>query len=285
VVERIVYVDGHFLPESEAKVSVFDRGFLFADGVYEVTTVIGGKLIDFPGHQQRLRRSLSEIDIAFAMLDAELERIHREILARNALEEGLIYLQVTRGAADRDFVFPVNVRPTVVLFTQARAVVDTAAARHGLRVITVPDLRWARRDIKTIQLLPSSLSKMMAKHAGKDDAWMVEDGMITEGSSNNAYIVTAEGGIVTRGLSTAILPGITRATLLEYARASGRPIEERLFSVDEAYAAAEAFITSATTLVTPVVEIDERPIGSGQPGPVTRQLRQLYLEESLRWAR
>jgi D-alanine transaminase len=285
VVERIVYVDGHFLPESEAKVSVFDRGFLFADGVYEVTTVIGGKLIDFPGHQQRLRRSLSEIDIAFAMLDAELERIHREILARNALEEGLIYLQVTRGAADRDFVFPVNVRPTVVLFTQARAVVDTAAARHGLRVITVPDLRWARRDIKTIQLLPSSLSKMMAKHAGKDDAWMVEDGMITEGSSNNAYIVTAEGGIVTRGLSTAILPGITRATLLEYARASGRPIEERLFSVDEAYAAAEAFITSATTLVTPVVEIDERPIGSGQPGPVTRQLRQLYLEESLRRAK
>lgn len=282
--ERIVYVDGDFLPESEAKVSVFDRGFLFADGVYEVTTVIGGKLIDFPGHQVRLRRSLSEIALEFAMSDAELEQIHREILKRNALDEGLIYLQVTRGSADRDFVFPANARPTVVLFTQTRAVVDTLAARQGLRVITVPDLRWSRRDIKTIQLLPSSLSKMMAKRAGKDDAWMVDDGMITEGSSNNAYIVTAEGVIVTRALSTAILPGITRATLLEYAHAAGTPIEERSFSVAEVYAATEAFITSATTLVTPVVEVDDRPIGSGKPGPVSLRLRQLYLEESLRRA-
>lgn len=282
--ERIVYVDGDFLPESEAKVSVFDRGFLFADGVYEVTTVIGGKLIDFPGHQARLRRSLSELALEFAMSDAELEQIHREILARNALEEGLIYLQVTRGSADRDFVFPANARPTVVLFTQTRAVVDTLAARQGLRVITVPDLRWSRRDIKTIQLLPSSLAKMMAKRAGKDDAWMIDAGMITEGSSNNAYIVTAAGVIVTRALSTAILPGITRATLLEYAHAAGTPIEERSFSVAEVYAASEAFITSATMLVTPVVEVDDRPIGSGTPGPVTLHLRELYLRESLRRA-
>lgn len=283
--ERIVYVDGCFLPESEAKVSVFDRGFLFADGVYEVTTVIGGKLIDFPGHQQRLRCSLAEIDLDFALSDTELEGIHRELIVRNVLKEGLIYLQVTRGAADRDFVFPVNPRPTVVLFTQSRAVVDTPASRQGLRVITVPDLRWNRRDIKTIQLLPSSLAKMLARRAGKDDAWMVEAGLVTEGSSNNAYIVTPDGTLVTRALSSAILPGITRATLLAYVGSTTTRIEERSFSVDEVYAAAEAFITSATMLVTPVVEVNDRPIGSGQPGPVTRRLRELYLQESLRRAR
>lgn len=277
---RIVYVNGDYVPEDEAKISVFDRGFLFADGVYEVTSVLDGKLIDFEGHVTRLARSLSELEMANPVTAAELLAIHKELIARNDLTEGGIYLQVTRGAADRDFLFPAEPKPTLVLFTMAMNLTGSAKAEHGIKVISIDDLRWGRRDIKTVQLLYPSMGKMMAKAAGVDDAWMVEDGVVTEGTSNNAYIVTQDGTIVTRQLGNEILSGITRAAVLRFALEAQIKVEERPFSIAEAQAAAEAFITSATTFVTAVVEIDGVALGDGKPGRVARRLREIYLEES-----
>ena len=277
---RTVYVNGAWLPEAEARISVFDRGFLFADAVYEVTSVLDGRLVDFDGHLRRLRRSLDALEIASPADDAALLALHREVVARNALAEGMIYLQATRGAADRDFAFPAAATPGLVLFTQARALVDTAPARDGIRVVTQPDIRWGRRDIKTVQLLAPSLAKMAARKQGKDDAWLVEDGLVTEGTSNNAYIVTRDGAVLTRGLSSEILHGITRAAVIAYAREAQVRVEERKFTVEEAKRAAEAFYTSASGFVTPVVEIDGVAIGDGTPGPVTRRLRELYIGES-----
>jgi D-alanine transaminase len=281
---RIVYVNGAWLPEEAAKVSVFDRGFLFADGVYEVTSVLEGRLVDFDGHLARLHRSLGELEMPSPATDADLLAIHRELVGRNGLAEGIVYLQVTRGAADRDFVWPEAPEPSLVLFTQTMALVDTARAREGIRVISVPDIRWRRRDIKTVQLLAPSISKMLARKAGKDDAWMVEDGLVTEGTSSNAYILTRDGVLVTRELSHAILHGITRAAVLALAREGQVRIEERAFSIDEARGAAEAVVTAASAFVTPVVEIDGQPVGDGRPGPVTRRLRELYLAEARRRA-
>ena len=277
---RIVYVNGEYLPEEDAKISIFDRGFLMADGVYEVTSVLEGKLIDFPGHVARLSRSLGELDMAAPVGDDELLAIHRELVTRNDLDEGLVYLQVTRGAADRDFVYPEGATPSLVMFTQKKPLAETRAAETGIKVISVDDIRWGRRDIKTVQLLAPSMCKMMAKKVGKDDAWMVEDGQVNEGTSNNAYIVTRDGTIVTRDLSTSILHGITRAAVLAYAREAQMKVEERPFTIAEAQDAAEAFITAASTFVCPVVEIDGVAIGSGTPGPVARRLREIYLEES-----
>ncbi|MGG7645181.1 D-amino-acid transaminase [Rhodovulum sp. YNF3179] len=277
---RTVYVNGAYLPEEEAKVSVFDRGFLFADGVYEVTSVIDGKLIDFEGHARRLARSLGELEMPNPLTEDALLAIHRELVARNDLTEGMIYLQVTRGAADRDFAYPKDPDPTVVLFTQARSLVDSPAARTGMKVISIPDIRWGRRDIKTVQLLYPSMGKMAAKKAGADDAWMVEDGFVTEGTSNNAYIVTRTGKIVTRHLGEEILHGITRAAVLRFAREAQMEVEERPFTIAEAQEAEEAFITSASTFVMPVVELDGTPIGTGKPGPVATRLREIYLEET-----
>jgi D-alanine transaminase len=277
---RIVYVNGDYLPEEAAKISVFDRGFLFADGVYEVTSVLDGRLVDFPGHLARLHRSLGELEMPAPVADAELEGIHRELVARNGLVEGLVYLQVTRGPAERDFAYPPEPRPSLVMFTQARALADTPGARNGIRVITVPDIRWARRDIKTVQLLAPSMCKMLARKAGCDDAWLVEDGYVTEGTSNNAWIVTPAGAIVTRDLSNAILHGITRAAVLAYGREAQMRFEERPFTPEEARGAAEAFVTAASAFVTPVVEIDGATLGDGRPGPVTTRLRELYLAES-----
>jgi D-alanine transaminase len=281
---RIVYVNGAWVPEAEARISVFDRGFLFADGVYEVTSVLDGRLVDFPGHLARLHRSLGELEMPAPADDAGIEAIHRELIVRNGLDEGMVYLQVTRGAADRDFAYPPDPRPSLVLFTQARALADTPAARNGIRVIVVPDIRWGRRDIKTVQLLAPSMCKMLARKAGCDDAWLVEDGLVTEGTSSNAWIVTADGTIVTRDLSNAILHGITRAAVLACAREAQLRVEERPFSVAEARSATEAFITAASAFVTPVVEIDGGPVGDGAPGPVTLRLRELYLAESRRHA-
>jgi D-alanine transaminase len=280
---RIVYVNGDYLPEEEAKVSVFDRGFLMADGVYEVTTVIDGQLIDFDGHAARLDRSLGELDMARPLGRDELLAIHRELVRRNDLVEGMVYLQVTRGAADRDFTYPEGATPTVVLFTQEKRMVDSPAAAKGIRVISVPDLRWRRRDIKTVQLLYASMAKMVAVRAGADDAWMVEDGFVTEGTSNNAHIVK-DGRIITRDLSIDILHGITRSAVLRYAREAQMKVEERRFTLEEAMSADEAFVTSASTFVTPVVAIDGACIGTGQPGPVAARLRAIYLEESRRAA-
>ncbi len=280
---RIVYVNGDYLPEGEAKISIFDRGFLMADGVYEVTTVIDGKLIDFDGHFARLERSLGELDIRNPLDREAWLEVHRELVARNELDQGMIYLQVTRGApGDRDFVFPDPeiTEPTVVLFTQSNpALVDSPKARKGIKVVTIDDLRWGRRDIKTVQLLYPSMGKMIAVKAGADDAWMVQEGEVTEGTSNNAYIIK-NGRIVTRALSNDILHGITRAAVLRFAREAQMPVEERSFTVDEAKAADEAFVTSASAFVMPVVAIDGVSLGDGAPGPLATRLREIYIEES-----
>ncbi len=284
---RTVYVNGDYLPEAEAKVSVFDRGFLFADGVYEVTSVLGGKLLDFAGHAARLKRSLGELGIASPVTDDELLAIHRELVARNNVTDGGVYLQITRGnAGDRDFAFPdaTTVPSTIVVFTQSKpGLADSPASRTGWKVITIDDIRWGRRDIKTVQLLYPSMGKMMAKAAGVDDAWMVEDGKVTEGTSNNAYIVKGRR-IITRQLSHEILHGITRAAVLRFAREAQMEVEERPFTVEEAKAADEAFVTSASAFVMPVVEIDGAMLGDGKPGPVATRLREIYLEESRKTA-
>lgn len=283
---RTVHLNGEYLPETEAKVSIFDRGFVMADGVYEVTSVLDGKMLDFPGHLARLARSLKELGIGNPHSDAEWLEIHRQMIALNDITNGLIYLQVTRGnPGDRDFAFPPEDTPqTVVLFTQAKpGLAENPQAKTGIRVISVPDLRWHRRDIKTVQLLYPSLAKMEAKSRGADDAWLVEDGFVTEGTSNNTYIVK-NGTIITRPLSTDILHGITRASLLRYAAEAQMQIEERPFTIAEAQAADEAFYTSASAFVLPVVEIDGTPIGTGTGGPVAARLREIYLEESLKTA-
>ncbi len=280
---RIVYVNGEYLPEEDAKISVFDRGFLMADAVYEVTSVIDGKILAFDGHIERLERSLSELDMKAPCTIPELLEIHRELIKRNNVTEGLVYLQVTRGIADRDFVYP-DVAPSLVLFTQSKNVVNSPMAENGMKVISIPDIRWGRRDIKTVQLLAPSMGKMAAKAAGADDAWLVEDGFVTEGTSNNAYIVTQDGTIVTRNLGHEILSGITRAAVLQYAAEAQIKIEERPFTIEEAQAAKEAFVTSATTFVGPVVEIDGVQIGDGKVGDTARRLREIYITESLKTA-
>ena len=280
---RTVYVNGEYLPESEAKVSIFDRGFLMADGVYEVTSVLDGKLIDFDGHAKRLERSLNELNMPHPISMDDLLEVHRELVRLNDIEEGMIYLQITRGAPDdRDFVFPdPETTPcTIVLFTQNKpGLANSPAAKKGMKVISIEDQRWGRRDIKTVQLLYPSMGKMMAKAAGADDAWMVEDGAVTEGTSNNAYIVKGNT-IITRQLSNDILHGITRAAVLRFAKEAQMKVEERAFTIEEAQGADEAFITSASTFVMPVVEIDGAALGDGTPGPVAARLREIYLDES-----
>jgi D-alanine transaminase len=280
---RTVYVNGEYLPENEAKVSIFDRGFLMADGVYEVTSVLDGKLIDFAGHAKRLERSLNELDMPHPAVLPDLLEVHRELVRLNGIEEGMIYLQITRGAPDdRDFVFPdpETTAPTVVLFTQNKpGLANSPAAKKGIKVISIEDQRWARRDIKTVQLLFPSMGKMMAKAAGVDDAWMVEDGAVTEGTSNNAYIIKGNT-IITRHLGNEILHGITRAAVLRFAKEAQMQVEERSFTIAEAQEADEAFITSASTFVMPVVEVDGVAVGAGAPGPVAARLREIYLDES-----
>lgn len=281
---RTVYVNGQYLPENEATVSIFDRGFLFADGVYEVTSVIGGKLLDFDGHAVRLERSLNELEMAHPVTKDELLEIHRQLVERNQITDGLVYLQITRGAADRDFAYPKDAEPTIVLFTQNKpGLAQSPVADKGMKVISIEDQRWGRRDIKTVQLLYPSMGKMAAKAQGADDAWMVQDGFVTEGTSNNAYIIK-DNVLITRHLGNEILHGITRKAVLEFARVAQITVEERSFTMEEAKAADEAFITSATTFVMPVVQIDDTTIGLGQPGPLTKRLREIYLEESIKAA-
>ena len=284
---RTVYVNGEYLPETEAKVSIFDRGFLMADAVYEVTSVLGSKLIDFDGHIVRLQRSLDELEINNPHTREEWLNIHRELVRKNDLVDGGIYLQISRGAPnDRDFVWPdpETTTPTVVLFSQSKpGLANSPSAQTGIKVISIEDIRWGRRDIKTVQLLYPSMGKMMAQKAGADDAWMVQDGYVTEGTSNNAYIVK-DGLIITRALSNNILHGITRAAVLRFADEAQMKIEERNFTIEEAQQADEAFITSASAFVTPVVELDGQKISSGAPGSVVPRLREIYLEESMKTA-
>ncbi|WP_375464823.1 D-amino-acid transaminase [uncultured Methylobacterium sp.] len=275
---RIVYLNGEFVPFDQARVPVMDRGFLFADGIYEVSAVIDGRLVDNAAHLARLDRSLSEIGIRNPHAAAEWEGLQTELVARNGVTEGLVYMQVTRGVAERDFAFPARgTPPTVVMFTQAKTVLANPLAETGAKIVTVEDLRWKRRDIKSVALLAQVLAKQAAAEAGVAEAWMVEDGAVTEGSSSTAFIATRDGRLVTRPLSTALLPGITRAAVLQLADEASLRVEERLFSVAEAHAAAEAFYTSASAFVMPVIAIDGRTIGEGRPGPLTRRLRDLYI--------
>lgn len=275
---RIVYVNGEFLPEEDAKISVFDRGFLFADAVYEVSAVIGGKLVDNDAHMARLQRSMNELKMTPPASADEITAIMEELVTRNDITEGLVYLQVTRGAADRDFAFPKDAVPSLIMFTQNKTLSDNPTAKTGISVITVPDIRWKRRDIKTVGLLPASMAKQAALDAGAGDAWFVEDGFVNEGSSNNAFIVTEDGKIITRHLGNEILHGITRKAVMELAKRENLEIEERPFTVEEAHGAREAFSTSASAFVMPVVKIDGHILGNGVPGPVAEKLRKLYLE-------
>jgi len=275
---RIVYVNGEYVPEENAMISVFDRGFLFADGVYEVSAVINRKLVDNDAHMARLARSMNELQMTPPGTAAEIEAIQLKLIEENDLNEGVIYLQVTRGAADRDFAFPIDATPSLVMFTQAKSITSNEVAEKGISVITVPDIRWKRRDIKTVGLLPASMAKQASVEAGAGDAWFVEDGIVNEGSSNNAFIVTHEGKIVTRHLGTEILHGITRKAVMALAAQENLEVEERAFTPEEAYEAREAFSTSASAFVMPVVKIDGHVLGNGVPGPVAEKLRALYIE-------
>jgi D-alanine transaminase len=277
---RIVYVNGAYLPEEEAKISVFDRAFLFGDAVYEVTAVLDGRLVDFAPHLARLDNSLREIALTPPLSHAELRQMHEELIARNGVEEGGVYLQISRGVADRDFAYPENAAPTVVAFTQSRKLIDNPHAKTGVKIVTIPDIRWKRRDIKSTAMLAQAMGKQAAKLRGAYEAWMVEDGLVTEGTSSTAFILDAEGVLRTQPLGTHILPGVTRRAVLRLAKQEGVPFEERPFSVAEALAAREAFMSAATAFVLPVVEIDGTPIGDGKPGPVSQAFRRIYIEEA-----
>ena len=276
---RIVYVNGAYLPEEEATISIFDRGFIFGDGIYEVSAVLGGKLVDCEAHLARLERSAGEIGLELPCSRAELIAIHQELIARNSLDEGSIYLQVSRGASDRDFAFPKDVKASLVLFTQARQFANTPLAKTGIKVVSTPDLRWARRDIKSVNLLAPVLAKQFAAENGAQEAWMIEDGVVTEGASSTAWIVKGKT-LISRPLSHKVLPGITRTAVLAFLAESGFAFEEREFTLDEALDAEEAFITSATSLVMPVTTIDGHSIHNGAPGPVTIRLREIYLDHA-----
>jgi D-alanine transaminase len=276
---RIAYVNGSFVPEADAKVSIFDRGYLFADGVYEVTPVVNGKLVDYDAHAERLDRSLNELRMAWPCTKPELRKMHEDLIKHNKLSEGIIYMQVTRGVADRMFNFPKDITSSLIAFPQVMKLVDNPNARVGVKVVTIHDIRWLRRDIKSIMLLAPVLGKQEAYEKGAQEGWMVEDGHVTEGTSSNAYIVK-DNTIITRPLSNRILAGCTRRALFRLSQEHGVKIEERLFTPDEAYAADEAFLTSASQFVMPIVEIDGKRVGGGQPGPITRKLRELFLEEA-----
>jgi D-alanine transaminase len=281
---RIAYVNGAYLPLDEARVSVLDRGFLFADGIYEVTAVLDARLVDNASHFARLERSCGEIGLTLPVTLNEITAIQHDLIARNDLREGVVYLQVTRGAADRDFVAAEGMTPTLVLFTQAKMITQSRAAAKGVAVCTLPDIRWARRDIKSVALLAQTLAKQEAHARGCFEAWMIEDGFVTEGSSSTAWILTADNQLVTRARSHKTLPGCTALAIAALAAETGLVIEERPFSLDEALAAREAFMSSASSFVLPIVSLDGAPVGDGTPGPVATRLRQLYLEFARRTA-
>jgi D-alanine transaminase len=276
--ERIAYVNGSFMPIADAKISILDRGFLFADGIYEVAAVLEGKLIDNASHLARLLRSVGEISLKLPETTDRIQEIQKELVARNNLVEGLVYLEVTRGAdKDRDFAFPKGVKPTLVMFTSVKNL-NGPGAGAGVDVITVPDIRWPRRDIKSVALLAQVLAKQAAAEAGAGEVWMIEDGMVTEGGSSSAFILTHDDVLVTRQNSPAILPGCTRKAVVALAEERQLRVEERPFTVAEAIAAKEVFVTSATAFVQGVVSIDGKIVGDGKPGPMTGRLRSIYIE-------
>lgn len=277
---RTVFLNGQYLPEIDAQVSIFDRGFLFADSVYEVISVLDGKLVDFDAHVVRLHRSMAELKMGHAPDRETVLTVCRALVARNELVEGVVYLQITRGnPGDRDFLFPpTGTQPTIAAFTQGMALIDRLQATTGLSIVTLPDRRWGMATVKTTQLLYASLMKEEAKSQGADDAWLARDGFVTEGTSQNAHIVTREGVLVTHPLDSNILHGITQASVLELARQGAVKVETRAFTVDEARNAAEALVTAASAFVLPVSRIDGVQIGDGKAGPITLKLREIYIE-------
>ena len=276
---RIAYVNGRYVSHGDARVHIEDRGYQFADGVYEVIAIRGGRLIDAEPHYDRLERSLRELRIDQPMSRAALDVVLRETVRHNRVGDGMVYLQITRGVArPRDFAFPgAAVRPAVVVTARSTKRHSAKMIAEGIKVITVPDIRWGRCDVKSVSLLPACLAKQQAIDVGAHDAWQVDrDGFVTEGTSNNAWIIDDRDNLVTRRSENAILSGITRLVLLEFAREAGIEVIERAFTVEEAHAAAEAFMTSTTAFVMPIVAIDGEPVGNGKPGPVTRRLRAIY---------
>jgi D-alanine transaminase len=277
--DQIAYVNGSFVPLQDAKVSILDRGFLFADGIYEVAAVLDGRLVDNASHLARLERSVGEISLALPETLDRIQEIEKELVARNDLVNGMVYLEVTRGADQgRDFAFPKGISPTLIMFTTVKDIVNAPSAKTGIGVIIVPDLRWTRRDIKSVALLAQVLAKQAAAEAGAGEAWMIEDGKVTEGGSSSAFILTQDDVLVTRQNSSEILPGCTRKAVVALAQERQLRVEERPFTVEEALAAKEAFITSATLFVQPVISIDGKPVADGRPGPMTSRLREIYVE-------
>lgn len=275
---RIVYVNGNYVPEEEANISVFDRGFVFADGIYEVSAVVDGKLVDNDAHMARLARSLKMIDIPAPLSDNDIIAMQKELIKRNNLTEGVVYMQITRGAADRDFFYNGDMKPSLVAFTQVKNLTTSKSQLEGIAVHVVEDIRWQRRDIKTVMLLAQVLAKQEATAHGCQDAWMQEDGFITEGASSSAFIITEDGVLIVRPNSNAILPGCTRIAMLKIAEEQNLKIEERRFTLDEAIKAKEAFQTSASGFVTPVVKLAGHVIADGKPGAITRSLQEKYIE-------
>ncbi len=282
---RIAYVDGQYLPHRSAGVHIEDRGYQFADGVYEVLAVVGGHLVDEEPHLKRLARSLSELRIAAPISQAALEIVMREVVRRNGVRDGALYLQVTRGTAPRDHAFPQSAKPVLVVTARRKKPADPRLASDGIAVITIPDIRWRRCDIKSVALVANVLGKQRAREAGAYEAWQVDsDGRVTEGTSTNAWIVTADGAVVTRQADSAILNGVTRLAVFDIIRREGYRVVERPFTVAEAKAAREAFVTSTAVELLPVVRIDGDPVGDGKPGPLSTALRAFYLAHAAKAA-
>jgi len=278
---RQVYINGDFKKEDEAKVSVFDRGLLFSDSLYEVTTVINGKLIDFNNHMKRLDRSMTELKFKKLLNHLDILIFHRKLIELNNLKEGMIYLQVTRGIADRSFDMPKDkIEPTVLAFTQEKKIIDSESAKNGIKVMTLDDMRWKRCDIKTTQLLYASMAKTEATEKGFDDAWMLREGYVTEGSSSNAWIIKGKI-IMTRQSDNLILSGITRDAIFKCAKDLGYEVVTKNITLPDAQSASEAFITSATAFVMPVVKINASQIGDGKPGKFVTALREEYIKQAL----
>jgi D-alanine transaminase len=275
---RIIYINGNFIAEKDAFIPLMDRSFLFGDGIYEVSAVINGKLVDNEAHLVRLNRSLNEIEIPNPYSNDDWVKNQQELIARNSLKEGIVYTQVSRGAFEREFTSPIDLQPTIVMFTQEKNILEMPLAKTGAKVITVPDQRWERRDIKSVSLLAQVLAKRAAQKAGAHEAWMIEDDFITEGASSTAFIITKSQEIITRPLSNAVLPGITRKSVIRLAAEQGLKVVERPFTVAEVLSAAEAFYTSASSFVMPVISIDGQTVGAGQIGALSLRLREIYLQ-------